>query len=213
MIHKLGLIDYGMGNLHSVENAFKRIGTQIYIVKRPLDLNNCTALILPGVGAFDPAMQHLERTKLIPYIQDWIINEKPLLGICLGLQLLFESSEEGKSKGLGVIKGHVKKLPKTPNELIPHMGWSLLQGKRSCPLIDKKTNNNWMYFVHSFYAVPDNEKDLAATTIYGEQEVSSIIWKGRLGACQFHPEKSSQAGQRMLLRWLNWLKEGAENQF
>ena len=110
-MQKITVLDYGMGNLHSVEQSFKRLNQPIKIVKNPEDLEYCQALILPGVGAFDPAMRNLEKTKLIPEIKRWTKNKKPLLGICLGLQLLFESSEEGKLQGLGIIKGIIKLLP------------------------------------------------------------------------------------------------------
>ena len=119
---RLGLIDYGMGNLQSVQRAFKRLGKSIKSVRVPSDLDDCDALILPGVGAFDPAMEQLADTGLVPNLKLWAKRNKPLLGICLGLQLLFESSDEGKAKGLGLLKGNVKKLPSNQGERIPHMG-------------------------------------------------------------------------------------------
>ena len=209
VISRLGLIDYGMGNLHSVQKAFDRLGLSLKIVRSPNDLINIEALILPGVGSFDPAMDQLKQTKLIPHLRLWAKENKPLLGICLGLQLLFESSDEGSKDGLGLIKGHVHKLPTNQGERIPHMGWSLLNQERSCPLIDKKEKNNWMYFVHSYAAIPTNKSDLAATTKFGQANVTAIVWKGKLGACQFHPEKSAKSGQRLLKRWVNWLQAGA----
>ena len=205
MIDNIGLIDYGMGNLHSVSQAFKRLNQSINQIKEPSDLNSCKALILPGVGAFDPAMQNLEKTKLIPHIKEWVRKGKPLLGICLGLQLLFESSDEGTSKGLSLLKGNVKHLPNDKTERIPHMGWSLLKEEENCPLLRKDQAKSWMYFVHSFHAIPSEKIDLAATVKYGKSMVTAIVWKDNFGACQFHPEKSGKAGERLLLNWIKWL--------
>ena len=209
MYSRLGLIDYGMGNLHSVQKAFLRLKQNIKIVRSPDELKGIEALILPGVGSFDPAMEQLGQTELIPYLKDWVTKNKPLLGICLGLQLLFESSDEGSSPGLGLLKGHVQKLPINQGERIPHMGWSLLQQTQSCPLLNREEDTNWMYFVHSYSAIPKNKSDIAATTKFGEININAIVWKGRLGACQFHPEKSSRGGERMLKRWVQWLQSGA----
>ena len=209
MGYRLGLIDYGMGNLHSVQQAFLRLGQSLKIVKSPDDLKSLEALVLPGVGSFDPAMDQLKQTKLIPYLQTWAKEDKPLLGICLGLQLLFESSDEGARSGLALLNGHVRKLPPNQGELIPHMGWSLLNKKKNCPLLNSNDKKNWMYFVHSYSAIPKNECDLAATTKFGTTNVTAIVWKGRVGACQFHPEKSAKSGHKMLQRWINWLHAGA----
>ena len=207
--YRLGLIDYGMGNLHSVQNAFNSLGKNLLIVKESRDLKDCDALVLPGVGSFDPAMENLNRTGLIPDIKYWVRNGKPLLGICLGLQLLFESSQEGTLNGLGLIKGHVEKLPHNQNERIPHMGWAPLQIQNECPLLQRKNQNEWMYFVHSYAAIPIESSELAATTKFGEEALTAIVWKETFGACQFHPEKSSKAGRKMLNRWINWLNNGA----
>ncbi len=206
----LGLIDYGMGNLHSVQMAFKRLETPLLLVKSPSDMNACQALILPGVGAFDPAMAHLDQACLIDPLRKWASQGKPLLGICLGLQLFFESSAEGTSEGLGLFNGRVELLPANQDERIPHMGWSQLHLQKICPLFSSKSVPLWMYFVHSYAAIPSNESFVAATTSFGTREITSVVWNGRLGACQFHPEKSSQAGHYMLKNWLNWLNSGAK---
>ncbi len=198
-----------MGNLHSVRLAFNRHKKVLKNVKNPSDIKDCDALILPGVGSFDPAMKHLNQANLIRCLQDWAASNKPMLGICLGLQLLFESSEEGTSKGLGLLKGHIHKLPEEKEERIPHMGWSPLNLKKPCPLLKIKDQTNWMYFVHSYSAILEDTDNLAATTNFGKSEVSAIVWEGRLGACQFHPEKSAEAGHQMIGRWLNWLERGA----
>ncbi|MBW3042299.1 imidazole glycerol phosphate synthase subunit HisH [Prochlorococcus marinus] len=205
---KIGLIDYGMGNLFSVQQAFKRLNQPLEIVSDIKRLNLCDALILPGVGAFDPAMKNLRNTDLIPSIIDWVNNGKPLLGICLGLQLLFESSDEGILNGLGVIKGHIHKLPEEQNERIPHIGWSPINKINECPILENFTDSNWMYFVHSYSACPLEQKNTVATTKFGETDFSSIVWHKNTGACQFHPEKSGIAGQKLILNWINWLRKG-----
>ena len=149
---KIGLIDYGMGNLFSVQQAFKRFNQPLDIITDIKTLESCDALILPGVGAFDPAMLNLRKTELVPSIIDWINNGKPLIGICLGLQLLFETSDEGTSQGLGVIKGHIRRLPQERNERIPHIGWSPIHKTNECPILEKYPDAHWMYFVHSYSA-------------------------------------------------------------
>lgn len=210
MESRIGLIDYGMGNLFSVKKAFERLKRPLQIVNSPKDLDNCDALILPGVGSFDPALEQLKETKLIPHLRTWNKEKKPLLGICLGLQLLFESSDEGEMPGLSLIQGHVRKLPSDQEERIPHMGWSLLKPLFPCPILSAKDSESWVYFVHSYSAIPTKQKNIAASTDFGQFKVSSIIWEERLGACQFHPEKSGKAGEKMLKNWLKWLKNGAK---
>ena len=204
---KIGLIDYGMGNLFSVQQAFKRLNQPIEIITEIKTLNACDALILPGVGAFDPAMTNLRDTDLIPSIVNWVNNGKPLLGICLGLQLLFDSSQEGNLKGLGVIKGEIRKLPEEKNERIPHIGWAPISKTNECPILDNFPKSNWMYFVHSYSACPSETRNIAAKTKFGNTNFSSMVWHKNTGACQFHPEKSGTAGQKLLFNWINWLKK------
>ena len=204
---KIGLIDYGMGNLYSVQQAFKRVNQPLEIICDIKSLRFCDALILPGVGSFDPAMTNLKKTDLIPSIIDWVNNGKPLLGICLGLQLLFESSDEGNLKGLGIIKGQIRKLPEEENERIPHIGWSPIIKINECPILENHSVSNWMYFVHSYSACPLEQKNTVATTKFGKTDVSSMVWHKNTGACQFHPEKSGVAGQKLIFNWINWLKK------
>ncbi len=204
---KIGLIDYGMGNLFSVQQAFKRVNQPLEIINDIKALKSCDALILPGVGSFDPAMINLGKTDLIPSIIEWVDNGKPLIGICLGLQLLFETSDEGTSKGLGVIKGHIRRLPQEKNERIPHIGWAPIYKTNYCPILEKYPDSNWVYFVHSYSACPLEQKNIVATTKYGQTDVSSIVWHKNTGAFQFHPEKSGIAGQKLILNWINWLKK------
>lgn len=187
----------------------KRLGQQPRAVRGKDDLIGVDALILPGVGAFDPAMANLTATGLVPHLRDWASADRPLLGICLGLQLLFEGSEEGASAGLGVMQGQVRRLPAAAGERIPHMGWAPLKVERECPLLSFEDGDAWVYFVHSFAAVPSNNSVLAATAGFGSVAVTAMVWSGRVGACQFHPEKSATAGERMLQRWLAWLQNSA----
>tara|TARA_B100000214_G_scaffold351710_1_gene306359 strand:+ start:961 stop:1590 length:630 start_codon:yes stop_codon:yes gene_type:complete len=204
---KIGLIDYGMGNLFSVQQAFKRVNQPLDIICDIKTLKGCDALILPGVGSFDPAITNLIETDLVPSIIAWINDGKPLLGICLGLQLLFESSDEGLLKGLGVIKGHIRRLPKEENERIPHMGWAPIYKVNECPILENHFDSNWMYFVHSYSAHPLNFINTVATTKFGSADITSIVWHKNTGACQFHPEKSGIAGQKLIFNWINWLKK------
>ena len=205
----LGLIDYGMGNLHSVNKAFQRLDRPLKSVSSPDDLNGCEALILPGVGAFDPAMERLEETGLVPFLKSWNQDGKPLLGICLGLQLLFDSSSEGGRAGLGLLPGRVERLPELTGERIPHMGWAPLSVENDCPLLQREDSPLWVYFVHSFAARPSRPAAVAATAPFGSEVVTAMVWSGRTGACQFHPEKSSDHGELLLKRWLDWIDRGA----
>jgi glutamine amidotransferase len=206
----LGVIDYGMGNLHSVGKALERLGETSVPVHNPVDLNTIDALILPGVGSFDPAIDNLQATGLVPHLKAWAENNRPLLGICLGLQLLFERSDEGNKAGLGLFQGSVERLKIHPNERIPHMGWAPLKVERNCPLLHSDDPTPWVYFVHSYAAKPGNSSVLSATANFGNADVTAIVWSGRIGACQFHPEKSSSVGEAMLNRWIHWLHQGAE---
>ena len=198
-----------MGNLHSVQRSFERLGQPLIAVRSPEDLNACDALVLPGVGAFDPAMEKLKSSGLIGPLRRWHHDGRPLLGICLGLQLLFERSDEGCSEGLGLFEGRVQRLPEQPGERIPHMGWGQLKRQRPCPLLPSAEEQPWVYFVHSYAAVPDQASDRAATVAFGQDQATAMVWKNRTGACQFHPEKSAKAGAQLLNNWITWLQCGA----
>ena len=191
-----------MGNIHSVKKAIESLDEEIILIKDKNQINDCKALILPGVGSFDPAMNNLKDTGLIIDIKNWIYSGKSFLGICLGLQLLFESSDEGSIDGLGIIKGQVKKIPRISEQRIPHVGWcKLLPTKENTLLIDD-VFNNWVYFVHSYHAVPVNNNIIAANVSYGTVKLTAIIENDNLLACQFHPEKSGKTGEIILQRWL-----------
>ena len=202
---RLGLIDYGMGNLHSVQRAFERLGAEVRPVRQTEAIEGCQALVLPGVGAFDPAMERLQGSGLAAGLQQSCAAGMPLLGICLGLQLLFEASDEGNAQGLGLLAGRVRALPRLEGLPIPHMGWAPLLPATASPLLPAGLAPAWMYFVHSYAAEPTDAAITTAHVAWGEQAVTAAIWQGAIAACQFHPEKSGPVGEAMLARWLAWL--------
>jgi len=192
-----------MGNIHSVTKSLESLGEEILLIKNFNQANACKAIILPGVGAFDPAMINLISTDVITDLKNWINSGKSFLGICLGLQLLFESSDEGKVKGLGILNGKIKKIPNIVNQKIPHMGWAQLLPIKPNTLLDQQELNNWVYFVHSYHAIPDDFNIIAAQVNYGSEKLTAIIENDNLLACQFHPEKSGKTGEKLLRRWLS----------
>ena len=191
-----------MGNIHSVTKSLVSLGQEIVLIKNINQAKDCKALILPGVGAFDPAMNNLRDTGLIIEINNWINSGKSFLGICLGLQLLFESSDEGLASGLGLVKGHIVKIPQINGQRIPHVGWCKLHPTKKNTLLNENELNNWVYFVHSYYAVPKDTNFVAAQVNYGSKKLTAIIENDNLLACQFHPEKSGKTGEKLLRRWL-----------
>ena len=199
---KIGLIDYGMGNIHSVKKAIENLEEEVLLIESKLQINNCKALIIPGQGAFDPAMENLYKTGLIDEIKTWIRGGRSFMGICLGLQILFEDSEEGNKKGIGIIEGKIKKIPPIKNQRIPHIGWCNLVPSKDSKLLCKEEINKWVYFDHSYFAVPNDESFITATVEYGSINLTAIIEYENLIACQFHPEKSGNFGQLLLSRWL-----------
>jgi glutamine amidotransferase len=202
---RIGLIDYGMGNLHSVQRTFARLGAELVSVHGPAELETCDALVLPGVGAFDPAMERLRSAGLAPALRRSCASGRPLLGICLGLQLLFEASEEGRTEGLGVLAGSVRSLPRLAGHPLPHMGWAPLIPANPSPLLPAATPEAWVYFVHSFAAEPADTAASTALVDYAGTPVTAAVWQGTIAACQFHPEKSGPVGEAMLRRWLDWV--------
>ncbi|MFO8239301.1 MAG: imidazole glycerol phosphate synthase subunit HisH [Prochlorococcaceae cyanobacterium] len=206
---RLGLIDYGMGNLHSVRRAFERLDAEVVTVADPAAdaalIDSCQGLLLPGVGAFDPAMERLRACGLDTMLRQWCGEDRPLLGICLGLQLLFEASDEGQSRGLALLPGRVRALPRRPGHPIPHMGWEPLIPLNPSPLLPVDAPEAWVYFVHSFAAEPGDPTISTAGVDVAGDTVTAAVWQGAIGACQFHPEKSGRAGAAILQRWLQWL--------
>ena len=192
-----------MGNIHSVTKSLKSLGEEIILIKNFNDSKDCKAIILPGVGSFDPAMINLKNTDLITDLKDWINSGKSFLGICLGLQLLFESSDEGIVQGIGILKGKIQKIPNVINQRIPHMGWCQLLPTKPNTLLELEELNNWVYFVHSYHAVPDDNNIVAAQVNYGSKKLTAMIENDNLLACQFHPEKSGKTGEKLLRRWLS----------
>ena len=199
----IAIIDYGMGNLRSVQKGFERMGREAVVTREPHTILDASKVVLPGVGAFPDCMRNLEEYGLIDAVQKSIASGKPFLGICLGLQLLFTESEEfGLSKGLDIIKGKVVRFkgPEFKDLKIPHMGWNAVSIKRRPPALADIPDNSHFYFVHSFHVVPEDKSVIATTTDYGIEFVSSI-WKDNIVATQFHPEKSQTLGLSILKRF------------
>ncbi len=192
----IAIVNYGMGNLRSVQKAFEFVGAQAVITDRAADIEKAERVVLPGVGAFGDAMRNLKRAELIDPIVKAISEGRPFLGICLGLQLMFTESEEmGRHRGLDVLAGQVRKFP--DGERIPQIGWNQIHICHDTPLLAGVPDGAYFYFVHSFYVVPDRCSDAVATTDYGIDYVS-IAGQGRAFGVQFHPEKSQDAGLKIL---------------
>ncbi|MGE5559329.1 MAG: imidazole glycerol phosphate synthase subunit HisH [Bacillota bacterium] len=201
----IGIIDYGMGNLRSVEKAFAKLGLPVFISGDPGRLAEAKALVLPGVGAFGKAAENLRAGACIPLIKEWIAAERPFLGICLGLQLLFEKSEEVFDDktvfpaGLGIIPGMVKRFPERGLK-IPQIGWNNLLIRKRAPYFAETQEGAYVYFVHSYYVEPADRAWIAAETDYGIRYCSAVSTE-RMLAVQFHPEKSSRVGLGILKKF------------
>lgn len=194
---KIVIIDYGMGNLRSVQKALESVGRKALISSDASVIESAEKMVLPGVGAFGAGMKELEQKGLVEPIIKFIASGRLFLGICLGLQLLFtESEEEGLQKGLGIIKGRVKKFPDKGLK-IPHMGWNRIKKVKESPLLEDIADNTYMYFVHSYYVEPEDKAIVATTTNHGIKFTSSI-YKDNIQAMQFHPEKSQEMGLKIL---------------
>jgi imidazole glycerol-phosphate synthase subunit HisH len=203
----IAVIDYGMGNLHSACKGLEQVGARPIVTHIISEIATADAIVLPGVGAFDPAIQHLRSRDLAAPLQDIIATGKPFLGICLGLQMLFESSVEGQEPGLGIIAGRVEKFQPEPQLTIPHMGWNQLALPQPQLTLWKDLPNAWMYFVHSYYVAPTDSSVIAATVTHGTQTVTAAIAKDNIMAVQFHPEKSSSAGLKLLSNFVNLVNQ------
>ena len=203
----IAVIDYDMGNLHSACKGLEKAGAIPKITDNPKDIEQSDAVVLPGVGAFDPAMEHLRARNLVEPIKAAIASGKPFLGICLGLQILFESSEEGKAEGLGVIQGRVRRFQKEEEITIPHMGWNQLElTQADISLWKELPRNPYLYFVHSYYVEPVDSTVNAAMVTHGTQRVTGAIARDNLIAVQFHPEKSADNGLQILTNFVSWVK-------
>jgi glutamine amidotransferase len=199
---KVGIIDYGAGNLRSVANAVQALDIEPVIVSSPEEIDELTHLILPGVGSFGDCMAELEKRHLTGAIREWVASGLPYFGICLGYQILFEESVEAPGvSGLGVFRGKVVRFTEDGRK-IPHMGWNAANPVNlTDPLWEGLGSEPYFYFVHSFFPVPADESIIATTTEYGEV-FASAIRSGAVLGCQFHPEKSQQAGLRLLGNFL-----------
>jgi imidazole glycerol phosphate synthase glutamine amidotransferase subunit len=202
---KPALVDYGAGNLSSVANALREIGLDPVVAATPDRLADATHLVLPGVGSFGDCMRQLGARGLLPAIREWVAAGKPYLGICLGYQILFDSSEESPGvPGLGIVPGTVRRFKPLPGLKVPHMGWNSAVPRHP-------GTGNWaglgdepyFYFVHSYFPVPDDPQVIAAHTTYGDDTFAAAIERPGLLACQFHPEKSQDAGLRLIRNFLH----------
>jgi len=194
----IAIIDYGMGNLRSVQKGFERVGFRAEVTREVRKIASARGVVLPGVGAFHACMQNLKRFALIEPIREIVREKKPFLGICLGFQLLFSESEEfGLQKGLDLFPGRVVGFHPSDGLKVPHMGWNRVEKKKDSPFLEGISSGDFVYFVHSFYVVPNDSSVVATTTDYGSPFVSSIATED-LFACQFHPEKSQEIGLRIL---------------
>lgn len=200
---QIAVIDYDMGNLHSACKGLEKAGATPQVTDSAREIAAADAVVLPGVGAFDPAMQHLRSRHLEQPIHDAIASGKPFLGICLGLQLLFDGSDEGSEPGLGVIPGQVRHFRPEPEITIPHMGWNTLDfAQPEHYLWQGLGAHPYAYFVHSYYAAPTDATVNAATVTHGSQTVTAAIARDNLAAMQFHPEKSSTVGLKILANFV-----------
>ena len=206
----IAVVDYGMGNLRSVQKALEFVGAKVIVTHDPDLILNADSIVLPGVGAFKDCMANLNKLKLVDPIRKFIDSGKPFLGICLGLQVLFEESEEyGPVAGLGILPGKVVKFIDGSSDAkngslikIPHMGWNQIKVKKNSPLFKGVGDAPYFYFVHSYYVVPEDQNMIATVTNYGVEFVSGIQHKN-IYAFQFHPEKSQILGLSILKRFSN----------
>lgn len=208
----IAIVDYGMGNLRSVWKAFKFLGAEARLTREPGDLNKARGIVLPGVGAFRDCMANLDRYGLVEPLTKCLEVGKPYLGICLGLQVLFEESDEfGRTRGLGLIRGRVRRFPldmpapdpgPRPYLTVPHIGWNSIKVIKDAPHLRGIRDGSHFYFVHSYFGVPSDPSVVATTTEYG-LEFPSSVWKDNIFACQFHPEKSQAVGLAILRNFID----------
>ncbi len=209
-MNKIAIIDYGMGNLRSVQKGFERVGCQAKVTRNPHEIAAAQGVVLPGVGAFSACMENLRRYGLIEPIQEAVRQKKPFLGICLGFQLLFSESEEfGPQNGLDLFPGRVVGFHPENGLKVPHMGWNTITKNRATPFLEGISDGDYVYFVHSYYVVAEDPSLVATTTNYGSSFASSIA-TDHLFACQFHPEKSQRIGLRILQNFARFA-EGRQN--
>ena len=200
----IAIIDYGMGNLRSVSKALEYLQAPYKLCTTGRDLGKTRKVILPGVGAFGDAMKELKTRGFIEPLQELVTQKVKLMGVCLGLQLFFEKSEEtSRVKGLGILKGSVRRFRST-NVKIPHMGWNDLKILKKHPLLEGIVSGDYFYFVHSYYAKPMTKSLNLASCKYGQETFPAIVGNEHVFATQFHPEKSQDAGLRILKNFIRW---------
>ena len=200
----VGIINYGLGNISAFKYAFKKLNCEVKVISNPDDINLCSHLILPGVGAFDYAIELLKSSRMLEVLNKNVLSDrKPILGVCVGMQIFFEKSEEGHKSGLGWIKGNVKKLASSTKNTIklPHMGWNSLKNINKRNKLCFNLEHDEFYFLHSYHCVPEDENLIISSTEYGENFCSSIQFENIIG-CQFHPEKSHDAGLNIFSNFL-----------
>lgn len=204
----IAIIDYGVGNLRSVEKAFEFIGSKAVISSDRDFILNADAVVLPGVGAFADAMERLEKAGMVEVVKQVVKDNKTFLGICLGMQLLFDHSEEGGENvpGLGIFKGAIKLLPPDMDLKVPHMGWNSIKTADGCPLFKNLPDNPYVYFVHSYYLEAENKPDVIARTNYGI-DFDVAVARNKTYATQFHPEKSGEVGLQILKNWVGLINK------
>lgn len=194
----IAIIDYGAGNIMSVEKALNYIGCEVKVTSDADEILSADGAILPGVGSFGDAMQHLQESGLIPAVKQFAASGKPFLGICLGLQVLFESSDESPdAEGLAIFKGKVMRFPSDMGLKIPHIGWNSIEYNSECPIFKGLSKTPYVYFVHSYYLKAEDNSVVSSQADYGIKFHSSV-WKDNVFATQFHPEKSGKAGLQIL---------------
>ena len=204
----IAIIDYDAGNIKSVEKAFQRLGQEVCVTRDAKMLLAADKVVLPGVGAFGDAMEHLQRYGLVELIYQIIEKKTPFLGICMGLQLLFERSDEcDGAKGLGILKGEILKIPEKEEGKVPQIGWNSLKYPNHSRLFAGVAEDSYVYFVHSYYLKAEDEKIVAATTEYNTL-IHAAVEKDNVFACQFHPEKSSETGLHILRNFIQIQREG-----
>jgi glutamine amidotransferase len=204
----IALLDYGSGNLRSVHKALLKVGAEVRIAQHPSEMRDASAVVLPGVGAFDDCINSLRKQELLEASRDFIKTGKPFLGICVGYQALFEKSEEFNScaAGLGIFGGKVVRFTDHPGLKIPQIAWNQIEIMRTdCPLYRGVENGSYVYFVHSFYPQPTDARIVATRTDYGGQFASSV-WRDNVFATQFHPEKSQKVGLQLLKNFVELAK-------
>lgn len=204
----VAIIDYDAGNIKSVQKAIEYLGEEVVITREPEVILNASRVILPGVGAFGDAMEKLYKYNLVEVIKEVVKRKIPFLGICLGLQLMFEKSDESPGvEGLGILKGEIKRIPDKGELKIPHIGWNSLSYPNKGRLYEGIAEDSYVYFVHSYYLDAQDKDIVVATTEYGTT-IHASVEQGNVFACQFHPEKSSSVGLKILDNFLKISKEG-----